>query len=226
MQKKLTSLIVLVLCLVMVFTASAFSVQAEETEEVDTAAVVAELTELCGQLPDADNVTAEDGEIIIKAKKLHDALDMNARAELGTDNLKKVADAYTAYTPFMLNQVVQDIKELPKNVKEKDKDKVVDIYERFSMLSDESKEAMNADRVKQLEKAVKKVAPELLGDDAAAEEEGKKDEKDENTKKTSSSTILGMAIWEFICIAVLALIVIANIVLIVVALTKIKYYNA
>lgn len=226
MQKKLTSLIALVLCLVMVFTASTFCVQAEETEEVDTAAVVAELTELCGQLPDPDNVTAEDGEMIVKAKKLHDALDMNARAELGTENLQKVADAYVAYTPFMLNQVVQDIKELPKNVKEKHKDKVVDIYERFTMLSDESKEAMNADRVKQLEDAVKKVAPELLGDDAAAEEEGKKDEKDENTKKTSSSTILGMAIWEFICIAVLALIVIANIVLIVVALTKIKYYNA
>lgn len=223
-MKKLYNTFILVLMILLISfgsvptlaeTAAADNTDTEQTEIGELSEELKELQQICDQLPAANKVDEEDGDLIISAKKLYNAIDRSERAKLGSENLQKLSDVYNAYLPFMIGGIVEKVEELPENPKEKDKDSIVEIYDLYNLLTDsEKEESFEEDFIEKLLKAVNAVAPDLLSEEetevlAKAEQEETTDEKSEK------AAVFGISIINFVALVVAALVIIFNLILIV-----------
>ncbi len=221
---------ILVLLLVCVFAFSCLTAAAEEASTPDAAAGdaatgetvevskdVQEIIDLLGKLPAADKVTEKDGKNIKKIRKLYIGLESSDKKALGADNLTAINDTYTAYLPYLIADVLEGMESLPKRVKAKDADKLKEIYANYELLNDDALESLDQDTVDKFLVNCKKFVPEVLGDKA---DDIKVDEKDTGS---AAPTILGMLIWEFAILVLLALVILFNIALIV--FTSIKIFK-
>ena len=223
---------ILVLLMVCVFAFSCLTAAAEEAtstptdaatgdaatgETVELSKDVQEIIDLLGKLPAADKVTEKDGKNIKKIRKLYIGLEASDKKTLGADNLTKLNDTYTAYLPYLIADVLEGMESLPKRVKAKDSDKLKDVYANYELLNDDALDSLDKDTVDKFLVNCKKFAPEILGDKA---DDIKVDEKDTGS---DAPTILGMLIWEFAILVMLALVILFNIALIV--FTSIKIFK-
>ena len=166
MKKIFLKLALIVLAVMTVF--SSVTVFADESAEqaasAETSSAVSALLDEISKLPVAKNVTIENKDAILKVKREYDALERTDKAQLGADNLAKINEVYAAFEPLLLADVASRIDALPKRVKDKDKDTVTELYNDYKILSDEALESLDSSLVKKLDKAVEKVAPELVED--------------------------------------------------------------
>lgn len=213
----LSSAVMLAVLFTGVAVCNAEDASSQEGAATDT--VVTELIEKCAELPSAENVTLDDKELIMEIKQGYDSLDRAGKASLGADNLTKINECVTALEPYLLGYVVTKLEELPKKIRAKNKDRLVEIYNEYDILSDDAKESIDPELSKKFLDAVKEYAPELLGDEADAQDND--GEQTEETTETASSGILGMHAWEFAILCLLSVVIVLNIVLIVFAAVKI-----
>lgn len=208
----------IVLFMVMIFAFGCMQVMAaesslESTSSEEIPAKIQELIEKCSKLPIADDVTEEHGDLIIEVKQAYDSLERSDKALVGGDNITKITTAYNAYLPYLIGRIVEKLEALPKRIKDKHKDQLVDIYGEFSLLTDEEKDSLDPELVEKYMEGVKKVAPELLGEEAQNEEASAEN-------KTEKTQILGMYIWELAVVIFLVLILCFNVFLIVFSAIK------
>lgn len=219
MKKIFLKLALIVLAVMTVF--SSVTVFADESAEqaasAETSSAVSALLDEISKLPVAKNVTIENKDAILKVKREYDALERTDKAQLGADNLAKINEVYAAFEPLLLADVASRIDALPKRVKDKDKDTVTELYNDYKILSDEALESLDSSLVKKLDKAVEKVAPELVEDS--------KDTSGGQTKTEKKSKpvwkTMGMTGWEFSILVFLAVTILFNVAMIVVASIKI-----
>lgn len=220
MKKILLRLVLIALAAMTVLsgmTVFADEAAAEQSASSETSSAVSTLVDDISKLPLAKNVTIEDKDAILKVKRAYDALERSDKAQLGADNLAKINEVYAAFEPLLLADVATRAEALPKRAKEKDKDTVTELYNDYKLLSDEALESLDPDLVKKLEKAVEKVAPELVEDGKDKEtEETKTEKKSKPVWKT-----MGMTGWEFAILVFLAVIILFNVAMIAVASVKI-----
>jgi len=192
---------------------------AEATDEKKAEEIPAEIQAIiddCAKLPVPDDVTAEHGELIVKVKSAYDKLERSDKALIGSENVTKLSVAYTAYLPYLIGGIVEKLEALPKKIKDKHKDQLVEIYDEYSLLTTEEKDSLDPELVKKYEDGLRKVAPELLGEDAITEETP-------TDTKAEKVEIFGMYIWELALVAFIALVICFNVFLIV--YTAIKLFK-
>lgn len=203
--------------LLMVFIIAFGGIQvmaAEEKEEIP--AEIQAIIDDCAKLPGADDVTAEHGELIVRAKSAYDKLERSDKALVGSDNITKLSVAYNAYLPYLIGGIVEKLEALPKKIKDKHKDQLTEIYTEYSLLTAEEKDSLDPELVKKYEDGLRKVAPELLGEDAVTEETPA-------DTKAEKVEIFGMYIWELALVAFIALVICFNVFLLV--FTAIKLFK-
>ena len=219
MKKIFLKLALIVLAVMTVFSSvTVFADEAaEQTASAETSSAVSSLIDEISKLPIAKNVTIENKDAILKVKREYDALERTDKAQLGADNLAKINEVYAAFEPLLLADVASRIDALPKRVNDKDKETVTELYNDYKILSDEALESLDSSLVKKLDKAVEKVAPELVKDS--------KDTSGEQTKTEKKSKpvwkTMGMTGWEFSILVFLAVTILFNVAMIVVASIKI-----
>ena len=219
MKKIFLRLALIVLAVMTVFSSvTVFADEAaEQAASAETSSAVSALLDEISKLPVAKNVTIENKDAILKVKREYDALERTDKAQLGADNLAKINEVYAAFEPLLLADVASRIDALPKRVKDKDKETVTELYNDYKILSDEALESLDSSLVKKLDKAVEKVAPELVKDS--------KDTSGEQTKTEKKSKpvwkTMGMTGWEFSILVFLAVTILFNVAMIVVASIKI-----
>ncbi len=219
MKKIFLKLALTVLAVMTVFSSvTVFADEAaEQTASAETSSAVSSLIDEISKLPIAKNVTIENKDAILKVKREYDALERTDKAQLGADNLAKINEVYAAFEPLLLADVASRIDALPKRVKDKDKETVTELYNDYKILSDEALESLDSSLVEKLDKAVEKVAPELVKDS--------KDTSGEQTKTEKKSKpvwkTMGMTGWEFSILVFLAVTILFNVAMIVVASIKI-----
>lgn len=219
MKKIFLKLALIVLAVMTVFSSvTVFADEAaEQAASAETSSAVSALLDEISKLPVAKNVTIENKDAILKVKREYDALERTDKAQLGADNLAKINEVYAAFEPLLLADVASRIDALPKRVKDKDKDTVTELYNDYKILSDEALESLDSSLVKKLDKAVEKVAPELVEDS--------KDTSGGQTKTEKKSKpvwkTMGMTGWEFSILVFLAVTILFNVAMIVVASIKI-----
>ncbi len=219
MKEIFLKLALIVLAVMTVFSSvTVFADEAaEQTASAETSSAVSSLIDEISKLPIAKNVTIENKDAILKVKREYDALERTDKAQLGADNLAKINEVYAAFEPLLLADVASRIDALPKRVKDKDKETVTELYNDYKILSDEALESLDSSLVKKLDKAVEKVAPELVKDS--------KDTSGEQTKTEKKSKpvwkTMGMTGWEFAILVFLAVTILFNVAMIVVASIKI-----
>lgn len=219
MKEIFLKLALIVLAVMTVFSSvTVFADEAaEQTASAETSSAVSSLIDEISKLPIAKNVTIENKDAILKVKREYDALERTDKAQLGADNLAKINEVYAAFEPLLLADVASRIDALPKRVKDKDKETVTELYNDYKILSDEALESLDSSLVEKLDKAVEKVAPELVKDS--------KDTSGEQTKTEKKSKpvwkTMGMTGWEFSILVFLAVTILFNVAMIVVASIKI-----
>ena len=219
MKKIFLRLALIVLAVTTVFSGvTVFADEAaEQAASAETSSAVSALLDEISKLPVAKNVTIENKDAILKVKREYDALERADKAQLGADNLAKINEVYAAFEPLLLADVASRIDALPKRVKDKDKETVTELYNDYKILSDEALESLDSSLVKKLDNAVEKVAPELVEDS--------KDTSGEQTKTEKKSKpvwkTMGMTGWEFAILVFLAVTILFNVAMIVVASIKI-----
>ena len=199
--------------------------QAQETELPNE---IKQLQSLCEKLPASGKVTAEDGEVVISAKKLYDSIDRSKRAKIGSENLQKISNAYEAYLPFLLKDIMEKVEAIPHNPSESDKESIIEVYELYGLLSESEREIVaesENDFTGKLLKSVKVVAPQLLSEEettiATEYEANEKEEIETEDKKSTTMTVWGIPIWKFVALVISAIIVVLNLVIIVFVTIKI-----
>lgn len=219
MKKIFLRLALIVLAVMTVFSSvTVFADEAaEQAASAETSSAVSALLDEISKLPVAKNVTIENKDAILKVKREYDALERTDKAQLGADNLAKINEVYAAFEPLLLADVASRIDALPKRVKDKDKDTVTELYNDYKILSDEALESLDSSLVKKLDKAVEKVAPELVEDSKYTSGEQTKTEK----KSKPVWKTMGMTGWEFSILVFLAVTILFNVAMIVVASIKI-----
>ena len=206
---KFISLFVAVICLFASVSVSA--AQQEVTGENKIQAVI----DLLAQLPvDAESVTADDVDFILETKEAYNALTAEERLEVPIESITLLNQVHPAVMPFLLERVTSTIKELPeaKKLKDSDKQQVVDLYESYLALDEELKDAMSEKHQEKLLSAVKKVAPELLGEQDAGDEAAS---QEENTK-----SIDYIKIWQIVLIALVSVIVVCGLVVMILLIIR------
>lgn len=219
MKKIFLKLALTVLAVMTVFSSvTVFADEAaEQAASAETSSAVSALLDEISKLPVAKNVTIENKDAILKVKREYDALERTDKAQLGADNLAKINEVYAAFEPLLLADVASRIDALPKRVKDKDKDTVTELYNDYKILSDEALESLDSSLVKKLDKAVEKVAPELVQDSKDTSSGQTKTEK----KSKPVWKTMGMTGWEFSILVFLAVTILFNVAMIVVASIKI-----
>ena len=219
MKKIFLRLALIVLAVMTVFSSvTVFADEAaEQAASAETSSAVSALLDEISKLPVAKNVTIENKDAIIKVKREYDALERTDKAQLGADNLAKINEVYAAFEPLLLADVASRIDALPKRVKDKDKETVTELYNDYKILSDEALESLDSSLVKKLDKAVEKVAPELVEDSKDTSSGQTKTEK----KSKPVWKTMGMTGWEFSILVFLAVTILFNVAMIVVASIKI-----
>ena len=219
MKKIFLRLALIVLAVMTVFSSvTVFADEAaEQAASAETSSAVSALLDEISKLPVAKNVTMENKDAILKVKREYDALERTDKAQLGADNLAKINEVYAAFEPLLLADVASRIDALPKRVKDKDKETVTELYNDYKILSDEALESLDSSLVKKLDKAVEKVAPELVEDSKDTSSGQTKTEK----KSKPVWKTMGMTGWEFSILVFLAVTILFNVAMIVVASIKI-----
>ncbi len=219
MKKIFLRLALIVLAVMTVFSSvTVFADEAaEQAASAETSSAVSALLDEISKLPVAKNVTIENKDAILKVKREYDALERTDKAQLGADNLAKINEVYAAFEPLLLADVASRIDALPKRVKDKDKETVTELYNDYKILSDEALESLDSSLVKKLDKAVEKVAPELVEDSKDTSSGQTKTEK----KSKPVWKTMGMTGWEFSILVFLAVTILFNVAMIVVASIKI-----
>lgn len=219
MKKIFLRLALIVLAVMTVFSSvTVFADEAaEQAASAETSSAVSALLDEISKLPVAKNVTIENKDAILKVKREYDALERTDKAQLGADNLAKINEVYAAFEPLLLADVASRIDALPKRVKDKDKETVTELYNDYKILSDEALESLDSSLVEKLDNAVEKVAPELVEDSKDTSSGQTKTEK----KSKPVWKTMGMTGWEFSILVFLAVTILFNVAMIVVASIKI-----
>lgn len=148
------------------------------------------VVEMIDKLPlDPKTVTKENKDAIVAAKTAYNSLTPEQKIEIPTEKLTILNGDYTAVLPIMMAELTVELKKLPTRdkVSEKDKDKILALYEDFSILDETTREAFSNEYIENLLGAVYKLAPDELTEEDAEKiskiEETKKIEAEEKAKK-------------------------------------------
>ncbi len=209
--------------LIVVFAFSSFAALAEDTAAID----VEQIKEICTRLPQKEeDVSLENKDDILTAKKAYDAMDTEQQLALGQENIAKISVAYQAFIPLLLGDVTERIEELPEDATQADPDTVKTLWEDYGLLTPEAKEAVNAKLAKKLRLAVREVDASLLGEEdlQALEEEEQKEQEEKNAEEAQTSPA-AFSVWEVVILGILALVILFNIVMVIIVAVKIFRAN-
>ena len=221
MRKTFTALFSVLFIMILAF--SSFAALAEDTTTID----VEQIKEICTRLPQKEeDVSLENKDDILTAKKAYDAMDTEQQLALGQENIAKISVAYQAFIPLLLGDVTERIEKLPEDATQADPDTVKTLWEDYGLLTPEAKEAVNAKLAKKLRLAVREVDASLLSEEdlQALEEEEQKEEEEKNAEEAQTGPA-AFSVWEVVVLGILTLVILFNIVMVVIVAVKIFKAN-
>ena len=198
-MKKLITVIIssILICAVLV----SFSIVANATDEASSeiTPAIQEIIDVIDTLPtNTDLITIEHKDAIAEIKTKYEKLSDDEKIAFPSDKYNIYSFAEIAITPFLLDSVATRIEALGKNIKAKDNEEVLDIYNDYLTLSETAQSALSKKNTDKLLAAVEKV---------------------NKSNETSSDKEIGISL-ELILIIVISCFVAVNIVLFVIVIIK------
>ena len=222
--KKAITLLLTFLMIFSLFSSIATTGAFAEEVSAEAQAVI----DLADKLPANPEMTTDaDMDNIIAAKLAYNALTNEQKQEVPPAKLTVISANLSVVVPLILADVVSDIKNLPETDKltSSNKDKVLDIYEKFSILDGDAKAACSEEYKTALFLAVDKLSPDTITEDekAVIDEYNKKlaEQKAKAEEAQKQKTAKIYKTWQYILMALALLLLLFSIVIIVILIIKI-----